>query len=78
MARKHRKQPEPAPTNVRWTLDNIEEEARATAKRSLGHSASSLSAQSWSTRPILKPVLVAGVSCTWMQWSRQLSMQRAH
>src|SRR5262249_37405241 len=30
MARKHRKQPEPAPTNMRWTLDNIEEEARAT------------------------------------------------
>ena len=30
MARKRKKQPEPAPTNKRWTLDNIEEEARAT------------------------------------------------
>jgi len=30
MARKRKKQPEPAPTNKRWTLDNIEERARAT------------------------------------------------
>ena len=30
MARKQRKQPEPAPTSMRWTLDTIEEEARTT------------------------------------------------